>query len=266
MRRVEPAIWGAAAAYERYVGRWSRLAAAAFVDWLEVPRRRSWIDVGCGTAALAETILAACEPVRVVGIDPAEGFVADDRARIVDERASFVVADAQTLPFDDGSLDAAVSGLVLNFVPVPEAALGEMRRVTAARGVVGAYVWDYAGGMEVIRRFWDAAIRLEPEAGELHEGRRFPLCARATLAELFQRAALEDVDVRALELTARFADFDDYWEPFLGGQGPAPAFVASLPDARRDAIRDALRAELPIHPDGSLELPARAWAARGRVA
>jgi SAM-dependent methyltransferase len=179
-------------------------------------------------------------------------------------RASFVVGDARALPIETASCDAAVSGLALNFVPEPARAAAEMARVVRPGGVVAVYVWDYTGKMELMRYFWDAAIALDPAARELDEGPRFPICAPGPLRELFTRAGLRGVEVRAIDVPTVFRDFDDYWSPFLGGQAPAPAYAMSLSDAGRNALRDRIRAHLPIGADGTISLTARAWAVRGQ--
>src|SRR6266511_3550519 len=157
-----PEVWSCGEAYEPYVGRWSRMVAREFVPWLGVPPRRSWLDVGCGTGALTETVLALGSPDSVCGVDPSEGYVAFVAAHLRDPRTSFRTGDATALPFADGEFDATVSGLVLNFVPGPARAVAEMARVTRLGGVVGAYVWDYAEAMELMRYFWDAAVELDP--------------------------------------------------------------------------------------------------------
>lgn len=259
-------VWAVGDAYEPYVGRWSRLVAAELLDWLAVPPGARWLDVGCGTGALSRTILARAAPETVTGVDASTGFVQHAAARVAHPRASFRVGDAQALPFDDGAFGAAVSGLVLNFVPAPTRMAAEMRRVTRRDGVVALYVWDYAGGMQLMRHFWDAAGALDPAALPLDEGRRFPICRPEPLAALFRDAGIADVEVRALEVPTVFRDFDDYWTPFLGGQGPAPGYCMSLDEDRRAALRERLRARLPAQPDGRIPLTARAWAARGRAA
>ncbi len=258
-----PEVWSCGEAYEPYVGRWSRMVAREFVPWLGVPPRRSWLDVGCGTGALTETVLALGSPDSVCGVDPSEGYVAFVAAHLRDPRTSFRTGDATALPFADGEFDATVSGLVLNFVPGPARAVAEMARVTRLGGVVGAYVWDYAEAMELMRYFWDAAVELDPSAAELDEGARFPICSPPRLAALFAEGGLNDVEVRAIDVPTPFRDFDDYWSPFLGGQGPAPRYAISLDESRRAALRDRIRAALPIELDGSIRLVARAWAVRG---
>ena len=256
-------LWASGDVYEPYVGRWSRRVAAELLAWLAVPPARRWLDVGCGTGALSQAILERASPQAVQGIDPSAGFVTYAREHIRDGRASFETGDARALPYATATFDVVVSGLVLNFVPDPPVALGEMTRVVRRGGTVAAYVWDYAGRMQLMRHFWDAAVTLDPAAAELDEGRRFGLCQPTALAHLFQSAGLNNVEVRAIDIPTDFRDFDDYWSPFLGGQAPAPRYAMSLPEARRTELRERIRATLPIEADGSIHLIACAWAARG---
>ncbi|MGK7867408.1 class I SAM-dependent methyltransferase [Falsiroseomonas sp. E2-1-a20] len=257
-------LWAAGEAYEPYVGRWSRAVAAEFLPWLAVAEGQRWLDVGCGTGALTQCILASRAPEAVLGVDPSEGFLGHARQRVADRRATFEAGDAQALPVADGSFDAAVAGLVLNFVPDQARAVAEMRRAARPGGQVAAYVWDYADGMQMMRRFWDAAIALDPDgAGGKDEALRFALCRPEPLRGLFEAAGLRQVAVRAIEVPTVFADFADYWTPFLAGGAPAPAYAMALPEDRRAALRDRLRATLPTGQDGRIALSARAWAVRG---
>ena len=255
--------WASGAAYEPYVGRWSRLVARKFLAWLAVPPGGQWLDVGSGTGALSQTILAMAAPRAVRGIDRSDGYVSFARAQVRDERASFETGDAQALPVLSAEFDVAVSGLVLNFVPQPERMAAEMARAVRPGGIVAVYVWDYAGQMQLMRQFWDAAAALDPPAAELDEGRRFPVCAPQPLAELLHGAGLERIETRPIDVPTVFRDFDDYWGPFVGGQGPAPSYTMSLSEERRVLLRERLRAALPAATDGSIPLVARAWAARG---
>jgi SAM-dependent methyltransferase len=245
------------------VGGWSRLVAREFVSWLAVDGGR-WLDVGCGTGALTETVLAHCSPEAVVGVEPSPAFLEYAAAHVTDPRVSFRAGDAQALPVDDASFDAVVSGLVLNFVPDRSAALAEMRRVTRPGGTVATYVWDYPGEMQLVNSFWDTAVILDPAARPLHEGLRFAFCRPEPLRALFVDAGLRDVGVTAIEVPVDFASFDGYWAPFLRGTGPAPAYAMSLPEDARAALRDAIRARLPTRDDGSIRLTVRAWAVRGQ--
>ncbi|MEU5878753.1 class I SAM-dependent methyltransferase [Spirillospora sp. NPDC047279] len=248
------------------MGRWSRRVADIFLQWLNVPSGRRWLDVGCGTGALTATVLATAEPAEIIGVDGSAAFLAHARARITDGRCDFRVADARALPIPDRYFDVAVSGLTLNFVSESLRAAAELARVVAPGGLVAAYVWDYADGMAMLRHFWDAAVTVDAAAHDLDEGRRFPVCRPEPLARLWSDAGLREVTVKAIEVPTVFAGFDDYWSPFLGGQGPAPGYVMSLPEDGRAALRDALDARLPRGPDGSIALTARAWAVRGDAA
>lgn len=249
--------WLAGGAYEAYMGRWSRVLARAFVEWLAPPPDADWLEIGCGTGALTVAIRDLAAPRSIVACDPAAPFVAHARAQLDDERISFVVAGADALPQRDGGFDAIASCLVLNFVPNPEQAVAAMR--TRARGFVSACVWDYADGMQLLRIFWDEAIAADPDAAQLDEGRRFPLCNLDALASLFRAAGFARVHSGTLEIPTRFASFDDYWTPFTRGTGPAPSYVASLDPQRRDALRERLRARLGAR----LDLTARALVVRG---
>jgi SAM-dependent methyltransferase len=256
-------VWADGAAYERYVGRWSRLVAREFLAWLAVEHGSRWLDIGCGTGIVSRAILEHAPPVSVQGIDRAEAYVAYAREHVRDDRARFAVQDLHVLDTDTARYDAVVSGLVLNFLPQPQQAVGHMLRVTRAGGLVAAYVWDYAGQMQLMRHFWDAAAALDPQAAALDEGRRFPICHPQALVELFGAAGLSAVEARAIDIATDFQDFDDYWAPFLGGQGPAPSYAMALGEEQRAALRERLRQSLPAAPDGSIRLVARAWAVRG---
>ncbi len=256
--------WGAGDIYDRYMGRWSRPIAAAFIDWLDVATGASWLDVGCGTGALTATIRDLATPSGLAGIDPAAGFIRH-AANALGDTAVLQVGDAQAIPFEPASFDATVSGLALNFFPDPHLGVSEMARVTAPGGIVGAYVWDYAEGMEMIRLFWDSATALDPNAKRLDEALRFPLCNPKALTEVFVSAGLHGVRSTALEAATAFTSFEDFWEPFLGVQGPAPTYVASLSGEQRDALAAELREQLDAGDDGSINLRARAWAVAGSV-
>jgi SAM-dependent methyltransferase len=257
--------WGSGRAYELWVGRWSRLVAEEFIDWLAVSSGQAWGDVGCGTGALAECILASSDPAGVLGVDRSEAYVSEARNRFGDSRARFEVGDACALTWAPATCDVTVSGLVLNFVPDSDAMAREMVRVTRPGGRVAAYVWDYAGGMQMIRHFWDVALELNRADSKLDQAERFPLCQPGPLEQLFRRAGLISVSVRAIDVPTVFRDFEDYWRPFLGKQGAAPTYLASLPGDMQDRIRGALKDRLVAAADGSIAMTARAWAVQGTV-
>jgi SAM-dependent methyltransferase len=198
----------------------------------------------------------------LTGIDPSEGFLATARARLP-AHVLLEQGTATALPVDGGTADVVVSALVLNFVPDQPAALAEMSRVTSDGGTIGAYVWDYADKMELIRYFFDAAAAVDPDAAKADESSRFPICHPDRLNALFSHAGLRNVETTALDIPMHFANFDDYWQPFLGGQGPAPAYAMSLDADARARLRDEVHRRLPVGADGSIALIARAWAVRG---
>jgi SAM-dependent methyltransferase len=255
--------WEAGDAYEAYMGRWSRRLARVFVEWLQPTPLANWLEVGCGTGALTSTICDLCDPASVIACDPSAPFVEHARAYLPDARVSFIVAGAEALPRRNGEFDAVVSGLVLNFLPDPEAVVASIRERLRRAGTAAAYVWDYAEGMEFLRIFWEEAVALDPRAVTLNEAQRFPLCQTSALASLFRTAGLAQVDTHAMEIPTDFATFDDYWTPFLRGTGPAPSYVASLDPYQREALSGRLKQRLQTRSDGLIRLRARAWGVRG---
>lgn len=244
------------------MGRWSRELAGAFVSWMDIPPGRHWLEVGCGTGALTSRILEIGRPASLVSTDPSEQFLAHARATLTDRRVQFLTANADTLPTRELGYDVVASSLVLNFIPDPAAALREMRSLAAEGGVVAVCVWDYAGGMQFLRLFWDAAVELDPAALRYDEGERFPICSPSALKGAFREAGFASVQLAALEVTTHFQDFDDYWAPFVGGPGPAPGYLSSLsPRAQRDLAR-RVESMLPYNDDGTIGLTAKAWTAR----
>jgi SAM-dependent methyltransferase len=258
--------WQAGDSYERYMGRWNRRLAPRFLDWLQAPEGLDWLEMGCGTGALSAAILAQGNPRSLVAIGPSDGFVSKARASLPDARAEFRVGNAEALHIEPASRDVIVSGLVLNFVPDKEKALSEMKRAARRDARIAFYVWDYpGGGMELMRAFWQAAVALDPAARELAEDRRFPFCTPDGLVDLVNRAGLAPVEVTPIEIATPFRDFEDYWQPFTLGTGPAPGYCMSLETGQRERLKDALSASLPRAADGSITLNARAWALKAAV-
>jgi SAM-dependent methyltransferase len=258
--------WQAGVSYEAYMGRWSRKVAPLFLSWLGPGPGLRWLDVGSGTGALSAAVIATRSPVSLVGVEPSEGFVSHALKTLSDPRASFIVGSAEALPLADASRDIAVSGLVLNFVADRSRALKEMARVVRARGTVGFYVWDYpGGGVEFMRKFWQAAVELDPAAADLSEGKRFPFCTPEELTAMSEGCGLRSVECSAIEAPTVFQSFEDFWHPFTLGAGPAPGYCASLDPQSRERLRSLLEATLPRGDGGAITLKVRAWAVRGVV-
>jgi SAM-dependent methyltransferase len=256
--------WAGPAAYEQYMGRWSRRLAPRFLQWLQAPPGGHWLDVGCGTGALTAAIAAGTEPASVLGSDSSEPFIEYAREHVPDPRARFVVAAAPGLPVREGGYDQITSLLALNFLPDPGDALREMTTLMSGPDAqVSTCVWDYGEQMQMLDRFWRTAAAVDPRARALSEARRFPMCRPAALERLFRDAGLRRVRCEPLWLRTVFAGFEDYWQPMLAGAGPAPAYLASLDDDRRDEMARRLQQALPGGTHGRITLMARAWAVRG---
>lgn len=253
--------WQAGESYDAYMGRWSRRIAPSFLDRLQAAEGLDWLDVGCGTGALSEAILARCAPRAVTAVELSPGFLARAREIVRDPRATFLPGDAQALPVDSGAFDFVVSGLVLNFVPDRLKALQERKRAARPDGRVGFYVWDYpGGGVEFMSAFWKSASSLDPDSADLTEDRRFPFCTPQALQDLASAAGLVSICCEAIEVPTVFRDFDDYWHPFTLGAGPAPGYCMSLAPEKRERLRALLQERLPLDPGGSITLNVRAWA------
>jgi SAM-dependent methyltransferase len=254
--------WTSGAAYDLWMGRWSSLLAEEFLKWLEIPVGLRWLDVCCGSGAVTEVIAERDAPQNIVGIDISPQQIDFARRHRARTNVTFEIADATVLPFPDASFDVAVCGLGLHYLPNPSRGLGEFCRVIRPSGTVAVYVWDYARAGTFLREFWDAAIAVDREAADSDQSRRFPMCNPEGLQSLFEQAELQDIDVHALDIVTSFSSFEDYWEPLLTGQGSAPNYLATRDKSVHAAIRERLREALPK--EGTIELPARAWAIRGR--
>ena len=255
-----------AKAYEKFMGRWSRLLAGYLLDFAALPDAGQVLDVGSGIGALAFEIASRKAGQHVTGIDPSEEFVAYARSRNpFHDRASFHVGDAQDLHYPDATFVASLSLLVFNFIPDPEKALLQMRRVTQPGGSISAAVWDYGDRMRMLRVFWDAAVEVDARAGNLDE-KNMPLCRAGELSHLWKQGGLEDVREQPLDITMKFDSFADYWDPFLLGQGPAGAYLRTVQGDRLQAVRSVVKRRLSISSETeAFTLPARVWAARGTV-
>ncbi|MXU66740.1 class I SAM-dependent methyltransferase [Oceanomicrobium pacificus] len=256
--------WAAGDSYDAYMGRWSRMMADAFLDWLDEDEGQAWLDVGCGTGALSAAVLDSAAPRSLLGFDPAEPFVAHAQSKLGRAGVRFGIAGADALPLPDDAVDVTVSALALNFTPDPAAALAEMARVTRDGGTLAFYVWDYpGGGLGFLDAFWTAAAAIDPKAADLDEARRFAFCTKPGLQAICADAGLGTVQIEPLTIATRFPDFDTFWHPFTLGTGPAPAYVAACDASMQAQLRDRL-ARL-AGPDGALSFDARAWAMRVRL-
>jgi len=262
----ESNMFGDAEAYEKFMGRWSRLVAPRLADFAGLPAGGRVLDVGSGTGALAFAIAEHNTGIHVVGIDPSKEYVAYANSRNrFRERASFEVGDAQQFESADASFDAALSLLVFNFIPDPKKALREVRRVTKSGGRISAAVWDYGSGMRMLRVFWDAAIRNDPAAEKLDE-KHMPLCRAGELSALWRQGGLEKVHEQPIDIRMKFESFADFWDPFLLGQGPAGAYVRQLDANKMQNLRGEIKRSLSLTAENKpFVLPARVWAVRGTV-
>ena len=245
----------AAEAYDRFMGRYSLLLSPRLADFAEVRGRQRALDVGCGPGALTAELVTRLGPGAVAAVDPSESFVAAARAR--NPGVTVLQASAERLPFPDRAFDATLAQLVVHFMSDPVAGLAEMARVTRSEGVVAACVWDHGGGQGPLGLFWQAAHQLDPEVDDeldlagVREGH---------LTELFEAAGLRDVEATVLSVSLRHPTFEEWWEPFTRGVGPAGAYVATLDAERQAELRVTCRSLLPLAP---FVLTAQAWAARG---
>ena len=251
--------------YESFMGRWSSRLAPLLVEFSRVHNGWQVLDVGSGTGSLALEIVRSKPNCFVIGIDSSPEYVAYASCRVSSTAAPFEVGNVQNLTFPAAKFDASISLLALNFFPDPSQALVELKRVTRAAGCICAAVWDYGGRMDMLRVFWNAAIVLDSKV-EAEDEKHMPLCRTGELQQLRNDAGLADVEEQPLEIATRFKSFDDYWQPFLAGQGPTGAYVARLSPERRLELRDKIKELLPEESkSGSFELRARAWAVRGTV-
>jgi ubiquinone/menaquinone biosynthesis C-methylase UbiE len=244
------------------MGRWSKLMAPVFLDWLNFPDNMNWLDIGCGTGALSEAIFSKCKPNYLCCVDPSDQFLEKAKGKN-SFKAEFLVGDASEIPLTSDTVDVVVSGLALNFFPDLPRAFSEMKRVLKENGTIAAYVWDYADRMDFLRIFWDAAHETDGNAIRFDEGIRFPICNVENLKDAFEKAGLTNIETSYLDIDTVFKSFDDYWNPFMGGQGPAPGYLALLNNNLQNKIKNTLLKKLPIYQDGSITILARVIADRG---
>ena len=256
-------MFTSAKAYEGMMGRWSTRLAPLFVDFARVQSGARILDLGCGTGSLVQTLADRATGSDLVGIDPAQPFIDYCRERFTDQRISFDCGNGMDLPYANDSFDHSLSLLVFQFIPQPEKAASEMRRVTRPGGIVAACTWDREGGVSTI--FWEETVKLDPTAEARAERPRHCSC-QGQLTALWHATGLKNIDETALQIRTDFSSLDDYWVPFTKGVGPQGVYVADLSPERRGALREALRKRLLAdRPDGPFSLSARALAVRGTV-
>jgi ubiquinone/menaquinone biosynthesis C-methylase UbiE len=252
-------------AYDLFMGRWSARLAPSFVRFAGIRNGERVLDAGCGTGSLSLTLLAAGDEIRVVGVDPAEDYVAFARRRTPDSRAVFRVGAAESLPFPDESFDAAMALLVLQEFDDPVRAVREMARTTRHGGRIAACLWDFVDGMPMTALFWQAAEAVAPETVARRRAERPPCrIGLRELKDLWSDAGLSEVRTESLEISQAFSSFDDYWQPFISGCTPLSTFAAAVDRETRGEIANILCRLIPnVQPDGSFILPARALAVAG---
>jgi ubiquinone/menaquinone biosynthesis C-methylase UbiE len=256
------AVFDDGAAYERFMGRWSRAVGNIFLDWLAPPKNARWLDVGCGTGAFTEMVLGSCAPASIVGVDPFPQQIEYARSLSAAHHAEFRVGDALNLPFPDRSFDVVASALVLNFVPDRPRGLAEMRRTAKPGGLVAGYVWDFAGGRATGAPLAKSvrAIGLEPPVTPGTKDTTI-----TALAALFTGAGLQSVETRPIEIKPTYDDFDDFWTSQTASVSPQAKFIRSLAEADRERLRKEVRSILPSNPDGSVSYSAWAHAIKASV-
>jgi SAM-dependent methyltransferase len=247
------------------MGRWTQRLAPLLIEFGGLADGEHVLDVGCGTGSLSYALPEAANIAAVTGIDQAEVYLDYARQRGSDSRFTFQHADARALPFDDGKFDRAFSMLVLPFIPDAERAVAEMRRVVRPGGTVAAAVLDLFGGMPAFRLFYDTAAVLDPTA-EAPRALFYPMIVPGEMSEAWRRVGLTEVAQVSLTVRIEFADFDDYWLPFEGGEGPFEAVLANLSQPARTTLREHVRRGfLCNRPDGLRSFTATALACRGIV-
>jgi ubiquinone/menaquinone biosynthesis C-methylase UbiE len=250
------------AAYERFVGHWGRAAGSAFLDWMAPPPGARWLDVGCGTGLFTRLVLDTCAPAAMTAIDPAEVQISHARRHPVAQRVDFRVADAQALPFPNATFDVVASALVLNFIPNRNRGLSEMRRIARTGGLVAGYIWDFAAELSPSGPFRRGMRQFGSDVPELPGADDSSLGA---LQSLFERAGLEEIATKSIDVTVTFPDFDDFWQAQTPSYAPTTKMIAAMTKSDRARLIETMRAGLPVFPDGRIEYAARANAIKARV-
>jgi ubiquinone/menaquinone biosynthesis C-methylase UbiE len=257
--------WSGSKAYDEFMGKWSLLVARKFLGWLgesDIIENKKWLDVGCGTGVLSYEIANTSQPTSVLGIDPSAQYLpkySDQSSDIIE----FKVGSGNKLPVNQSEFDFIVSALALNFMSNKIESIKEMLRVLKPGGIIALYVWDYAEKMEFLRYFWDGVIKTDSSSIKFDEAQLFPICNIDNLTELFSSCGVNSIITKEIIIDTTFSNFDEYWTPFLGGQGPAGNYLQLHDEKKRKKIRDRVKEHLPISDDGTINLIARAFAIKG---
>ncbi len=250
------------AAYERFMGRWSRAVGPVFLEWLASSRSGRWLEVGCGTGIFTQLLVDTCAPDTVVAVDSSQAQIDHAQRQSLEPRTAFRVADAQALPFQDAAFDVVVSALVINFIPDQLRALSEMRRVARRGGIVAGYVWDFAA---------ERSPSWPMRAGMRNFGMAVPdvpgteISSLSALMSLFEGAGLEEIVTRPIEVANSFPDFEVFWQAQTPSYSPATKMIAAMPETDRRRLIETVRAGFPLSSDGRIEYSARANAIKARV-
>jgi len=256
-----PNLFGDGKAYERLMGRWSRLAGEKFLDWLGPAKNLKWIDVGCGNGAFTEVLLARCAPASVIGVDPSDGQLAYARGRPGTKGADFRVADAQALPFPDNSFDAATMALVIVFVPDPLKAARELARVVRPGGVAGTYMWEFPDGVPLA----PLAAAMQDLGLTPPERPNVQASARDAMRSIWKDAGFTALETEVVRIRVNFSSFDDFWESNTMPVGPAGKALSELAPSVREQLKKKVRERLSIAADGTIAYEAFANAVKGAV-
>jgi SAM-dependent methyltransferase len=256
-----PNLFDDGKAYERLMGRWSRLAGEKFLDWLDAPKNLKWLDVGCGNGAFTEVLIARYSPASVIGVDPSEGQLAFARGRPGTKGAEFRVADAQALPFPDDSFDAASMALVIVFIPDPLKAARELARTIRSGGIAATYMWEFPDGFP----FAPLAVAMKDLGLAPPERPNVQASARDAMHAIWKEAGLTAIETEVIRIRVHFSSFDDFWDSNTVPVGPSGKALSELSPSARGQLKARLRERLPIAADGSIAYEAFANAVKGVV-
>ena len=248
-------------AYERLMGRWSRLAGEKFLDWVDAPKNLKWLDAGCGNGAFTEVLIARCAPASVIGVDPSEGQLAYARGRPGAKGAEFRVADAQALPFPDNSFDAASMALVIVFIPDPAKAARELARVVRPGGIAATYMWEFPNGFHLA----PLAAAMKDLGHTPPERPNVEASTRDAMRAIWTQAGFSAIESEVIRIRLNFSSFDDFWDSNTVPVGPSGKALSELTPSAREQLKARLRERLPIAADGSIAYEAFANAVKGLV-